>query len=92
MMKLLKVTTNLLSLLPTSPLQRVDANIIMLESLLRKLGLATPLALVVLMHGVAAYVFAAVFLLEACGYSFPLFSLGWQHPTWIHSPYTRSAC
>ena len=43
------------------------------------------------MHGVAAYVFAAVFLLEACGYSFPLFSLGWQHPTWIHSPYTRSA-
>lgn len=63
----------------------------MLDSTLKRLGLASPLALVVLMHGIAAYVFAAVFFIEACGYSFPLFSLGWQHPNWVHSGYTRAA-
>ena len=47
----------------------------MLDATLKRLGLASPFALVVLLHGVTAYVFALVFLIEACGYSFPLFSL-----------------
>ena len=63
----------------------------MLDSVLTKLGLPSLLSLVILLHGVAAAVFATVFLIEAFGWSFPLFSLGWQHPLWIHSPYTRSA-
>ena len=63
----------------------------MLDSVLKRFGLASPFALVVLMHGVAAYVFAIVFFIETCGYSFPLFSLGWQHPNWVESGYTRAA-
>ena len=62
----------------------------MLDGLLNKFGLPSLLSLVILLHGITASVFAAVFLLEGCGYSFPLFSLGWQHPLWVHSAYTRS--
>ena len=62
----------------------------MLDSVLVKLGLPSLLSSVVLLHGITAAVFAVVFLIEACGYSFPLFSLGWQHPNWMHSSYTRS--
>ena len=50
------------------------------------------LNLVDLFHGIVAFGFALVFLLEALEIAFPLLSLESQHPNFIASLYSKSVC
>jgi len=54
-------------------------------------GVTSTLALVVLAHGIAAAIFALVFLLDAAGLSLPLVSLQAQHPDFLPSQYATAA-